>query len=148
MSKISGVLTGAVPGGVYRFISRAQPATVQAAVQAAGWQFAYLDGQAIVDKAGFLCAVGEALAFPSYYGQNWDAFEECLNDLSWLPAAGYVILYDAVGKFASQQPEEWATARAILQAAAAAWSNEGKPFVVLLRGVGRSAASRAGISRF
>ena len=33
-----------------------------------------------------------AFQFPYYFGENWDALDECLADLSWLPAAGYVIL--------------------------------------------------------
>ena len=65
----------------------------------------------------FLLAAGQALAFPGYYGRNWDAFEEMVNDLSWLPAAGYVILYDYVYRFAAAQPEAWQVALAILQSA-------------------------------
>lgn len=30
-----------------------------------------------------------ALQFPYYFGHNWDAFDECLADLNWLPANSY-----------------------------------------------------------
>jgi len=33
-----------------------------------------------------------ALRFPKYFGRNWDAFEECLGDLSWLPAERPVVI--------------------------------------------------------
>ena len=34
-----------------------------------------------------------ALQFPSYFGENWAAFDECVNDLAWLPPeAGYVVV--------------------------------------------------------
>jgi hypothetical protein len=36
--------------------------------------------------------LGQAFRFPSYYGVNWDAADECLADMSWEPAAGYVAL--------------------------------------------------------
>jgi hypothetical protein len=32
-----------------------------------------------------------ALQFPYYFGENWGAFDECINDLEWLPANSYVI---------------------------------------------------------
>lgn len=42
-------------------------------------------------KKAVLEAVGNALAFPDYFGGNWDSFEECVRDLNWLPE-GLIIL--------------------------------------------------------
>lgn len=42
-----------------------------------------LDGRLLGDKERLLAALGQALRFPDYYGDNWDALEECLADLSW-----------------------------------------------------------------
>lgn len=32
-----------------------------------------------------------AFKFPEYFGRNYNALSECLSDLNWLPADGYVI---------------------------------------------------------
>lgn len=32
-----------------------------------------------------------AFNFPNYFGYNWAAFDECLNDLSWLAAPSYIL---------------------------------------------------------
>lgn len=37
-----------------------------------------------------------AFQFPGYFGQNWPAFDECMSDLEWLPAQGYIVMiYEA-----------------------------------------------------
>jgi RNAse (barnase) inhibitor barstar len=38
----------------------------------------------IRSKDVLLEELGKELLFPDYYGANWDAFEECLRDLSWV----------------------------------------------------------------
>src|SRR5438552_17320122 len=35
---------------------------------------------------------GAALQFPEYFGENWDALNDCLTDLAWLPAAEYPLV--------------------------------------------------------
>lgn len=134
MSKIDALIGGEHPPGLYRFSSRARPATLAEELTEHGWRCFWLDGGTIDDKASFLRACAQAMQFPDYFGRNWDALEECLNDLSWLPADGYVLVYDQVARFVSTAPEQWATARDILEGVAESWAKAGTPLYVLLRG--------------
>ncbi|MCL6509881.1 MAG: barstar family protein [Anaerolineae bacterium] len=134
MSKIQAVLSKAREPGVYCFRSRASPITLKRALEKAGWRLFHLDGREVRDKASFLQACAAAMDFPAYFRANWDAFEECLNDLSWAPAQGYVVLFDRAGQFELSQPRAWATAMDIFQDAVTSWQKSGTPMYVLLRG--------------
>ena len=129
---LNQLLSGAPPA-IYRLRSRARPTTIAQALTRPGWRCFYLDGRAIDGKAAFLAAAAQAMQFPSYFGHNWDAFEECINDLAWAPAHGYALLYDHSARFARAAPAEWHTARAILEDAVARWHASGTPLYVLLR---------------
>jgi RNAse (barnase) inhibitor barstar len=121
------------PPGVYRLAAHSRREPILQTITDWGWYAGYIDGRIIEDKQTFLRTAGEALAFPAYYGMNWDAFEEMVNDLSWLQATGYALLYDHVYRFAAYHPNEWHTALSILQSACTNWQREGIPFYVLLR---------------
>lgn len=43
-------------------------------------------------KMELLAAVAGALKFPGYFGWNWDAFDECLRDLSWIETPRQIVL--------------------------------------------------------
>jgi hypothetical protein len=47
-----------------------------------------------------------AFQFPDYFGGNWAAFDECLADLEWLPARGYVLLVSNAIEVLSEEPEK------------------------------------------
>jgi RNAse (barnase) inhibitor barstar len=47
------------------------------------------------DREGFFSEVGAALQVPSYFGENWDALEDVLNDMAWLPGRSYLLLVSA-----------------------------------------------------
>jgi hypothetical protein len=96
--KINAILAETLPPGIYSLGSRARAGTIAQVVERHGWRCFYLDGRQIGDKATFLAASAQAMRFPSYFGHNWDAFEECLTDLVWAPASGYVLLYGASGR--------------------------------------------------
>lgn len=54
--------------------------------------FRHLRGEKMSSKADLMNEFAAVLQFPSYFGHNWDALDECLADLEWLPGAGYVFV--------------------------------------------------------
>lgn len=48
--------------------------------------------------------VSLAMQFPKYFGNNWDALDECLGDMGWLPANGYLLVLHDAAKGWSQSP--------------------------------------------
>ena len=51
-----------------------------------------LDARNMRTSRGFYHEISSICKFPKYFGCNLDALDECLADLEWLPAAGYVVL--------------------------------------------------------
>lgn len=45
-----------------------------------------------------------ALEFPDYFGANWDGFEECLRDLNWIMADGYILAVNGSENFWKEHP--------------------------------------------
>ena len=84
------------------------------------------------DKDAFLEVVGQALSFPEWYGRNWDALADCLTDLSWMAADGYVIVLEHSDAFAQAAPADFAMALSIFQDAADTWREDGVPFWTLV----------------
>jgi len=53
-------------------------------------------------KESLFDVVSTGLLFPEYFGRNWDALEECLRDLAWLPAGCVVIDHEGLPPLDSQ----------------------------------------------
>ena len=129
MSGLAGLLAGHSPTGVYRWHGAFDTADVRHTVEHAGQRFAHVDGWTAQTKAEVLTAVGQALDFPEYYGQNFDALEECLRSVA--REAPVVLLWDGWGTLARTDPRAFGIALAVLRSRAEAGS-----FSVLLRGDG------------
>ena len=84
------------------------------------------------DKGEFLARVAAALEFPDWFGGNWDAYFDCLVDLGWRPARGYVLVFENATAMRESAPEALDTSVAILDDAARAWAERGVPFVALV----------------
>lgn len=83
-------------------------------------------------KADLLDRLAAALAFPEWFGHNWDALADCLGDLSWLPAPGYVLLLEHAAGLRAHDPDTLDNALEILREASEAWAAEQVPFWVFL----------------
>jgi hypothetical protein len=60
--------------------------------------------------------------FPCYFGENWSAFDECLADLEWLPASGYVLLVLNSAEVLREEPrDEFATFARIVNTISDEW---------------------------
>jgi len=57
----------------------------------AGGAVRVIRGRKCPDYAALHNEVAAALQFPGYYGENWDAMDECITDLAWMPAQWYLI---------------------------------------------------------
>ncbi len=107
-------------------------AAIGALARSLGFEFVRVDLNGCSDKAEFLQRVSKALAFPAWFGHNWDALFDCLNDLGWRPAPGYVLVLESPGELRDAEPEVFDTALAILGDAAVAWQERGIPFRVFV----------------
>ena len=140
MSGLAALLVGRRESGVYRWESHLPAVDVEHAVAHAGWRAFVLDGRAVCDVDGLHSALAAACGFPTGYGRDWRALADCLGDLSWAPARGWVLLYDGWGMLARTDPDAWRSVRGVLADTCAHWRRAGTPFAVLLRGPGPTEA--------
>jgi Barstar (barnase inhibitor) len=81
---------------------------------------------AFADKAALLSNMASALGFPDWFGHNWDALEDCLTDLSWRDASGYVLLIES-----PRAGDDLGVLVDVLRSSAEFWAGRGKPFFAL-----------------
>jgi hypothetical protein len=80
---------------------------------ALGWQEARfavrrVRGRKMRHKAALFDEFAAALQFPGYFGENWDAFAECLSDLDWVPpGAGYVLIVTEPAQVLRESPADF-----------------------------------------
>jgi len=87
-----------------------------------GFALRVVHGKKCSTPAGLFTEFARAFGFPDYFGHNWDAMEECLADLEWLPAKGYVLLLTDAQAVLADDEDEYETLLEILSDAGEAWS--------------------------
>ena len=72
--------------------------------------------------------VASVLKFP-YFGRNWDALNDCLCDMDWIPARGYLLILESAKDVWSNAPQVAGQFISSWQTAAQFWGEREKvPF--------------------
>lgn len=129
--ELRALLADAAQSGVYFVDVRDREAMDEAAL-ALAFAVAPVDCSGCTDKAEVLAQFACALRFPDWFGGNWDALADCLGDLSWWPAPGYLLLLDHAGGWRDDDPTSFAMLLEILGEAAQQWATQAVPFWVLI----------------
>lgn len=51
-----------------------------------------LDGSVMRDHDGLFHEFASKMSFPGYFGENWPALQDCLDDMTWVPAATHYLI--------------------------------------------------------
>ena len=113
-------------------LSRETAAGICLLADALGWRTRRISLAGCHDKNGLLARTAEALNFPDWFGNNWDAWFDCLVDLAWLPADGYVLVFEDADELRASSPEAFDTAVSILEDAAQVWTSRNVPYLVFV----------------
>ena len=128
MSKLLQRLSDASRSGVYR-TSRTDE--ILDAAHGSALRIVRIDLAGASGKEALMERVARALAFPQWFGGNWDALEDCLSDLSWASAGGHVLLIEGA---AGLPADEGGIFTDILASVAAWWAGRGRPFFAVFVG--------------
>ena len=105
-----------------------QFALITATLQAHDILVFELLGNEIKGEQDIFREISTAMSFPDYFGSNWAAVEDCLSDMSWKPAKGYILkIYNADIHW-KRNPYLLGTFASVWLSAAGIWANDNIPF--------------------
>jgi hypothetical protein len=134
MAKLIERLRDASRSGVYRASGERE---IVDATRGSELRLTAIDLAGIREKGALLPKLARALEFPDWFGQNWDALEDCLGDLSWLEAAGHVVIFRNAEELGA---DDTGVLRDVLASTAEFWAGRGKPFFAVFIDPRRSSA--------
>lgn len=117
--------------GVF-FVTGEDFEAIDAAARKTGLLARRIDLHRCHDKAGLLRHIAEALELPATFGHNWDALSDSLRDLGWLPAPGYVLLFEHAIGLRDTAEEDFDTLLDIMAETAIDWAGQDIPFWAFL----------------
>jgi len=105
---------------------------VQAATSHAKLRYCDVDLSHAEDKATLFAALAKGLALPEYFGNNFDALADVLEDRDWLGKRGCAIRLAHAAHYRKTHPNDWRTLEDTFSEASAFWRDRHVPFWVLV----------------
>jgi RNAse (barnase) inhibitor barstar len=132
MERMTKRLADANQCGVYQLAGK--PEDVERAASDAGLTVFRIDIGNAGSKGDFLARIAEKLEFPAWFGNNWDALNDCLTDLT---NTGHVLIFENCENFAVAHRRDFKDAIEVFVAAAEYWKTQERPFWVLIEASGK-----------
>lgn len=92
----------------------------------------YLRGKKCIYLPSLFNEFSAALQFPYYFGENWDAFDECLNDLSWINGSELALFLSEFNLVLQGDEKNKDRFLTILQLAILEWQEKGMNLHIFL----------------
>ncbi|MBL8511685.1 MAG: barstar family protein, partial [Betaproteobacteria bacterium] len=106
---LNHLLSSDHPSGVYWLKAHASVNELSTLAKKKHLAFYHLEGKKIEKKEQFLNHAALAMKFPDDFDANWDAFYDCLTDLDWVEAEGFVIYFDHTDPFVEHHESQLET---------------------------------------
>jgi RNAse (barnase) inhibitor barstar len=129
--ELQAILADATKAGLYHLPHTDKKHLVSAA-KAGGLATFRVNLAKAGDKTQMLAAIAKTLKFPDWFGHNLDALADCLADMAWQPADGYLILLEHCDGINGKAEADFLGALKVFEQAAKDWREEGIPFWCLV----------------
>jgi RNAse (barnase) inhibitor barstar len=105
---------------------------VEAAASHAKLRYLDVDLSHAEDKASLFAALAKGLHLPEYFGHNFDALADVLEDRDWLGKRGCAVRLGHATRYRKTHPNDWRTLEDIFSEASAFWRDRHVAFWVLV----------------
>jgi RNAse (barnase) inhibitor barstar len=130
-TQLQAILADPGKAGVYH-LPQTDKQQLMSAAKAGGLAAFRVDLAKADDKEEMLAAVAKALKFPDWFGHNFDALADCLTDMDWEPAEGYLVLLEHCDGIHGKAEQDFVSTLQIFDQAASEWRETGIPFWCLV----------------
>lgn len=129
--QLQAILADAAKAGVYH-LPQTDKKQLMAAAKAGGLAAFRVNLAKAGNKEQMLATIAKALKFPDWFGHNFDALADCLADMSWKPAEGYLVLFEHCDGIHGRAEQDFVSTLQIFEQSANDWREEGIPFWCLV----------------